>query len=130
VEERATPSAADVQAAPATTCVVDERWAGRVAVVAASGVVDMLTAPELEHAVRAALDKKPTGLVIDFTDVDFLASAGMGVIVAVHEEISSDMRFCIVADGPATSRPLKLVGIADLVKLYATIDEALSALSA
>ncbi len=43
---------------------------------------------------------KPTGLVIDFTDVDFLASAGMGVIVAVHEEVGSDMRFCIVADGP------------------------------
>ena len=90
----------------------------------------MLTAPDLEQAVRAALDQKPAGLVIDFTDVDFLASAGMGVIVAVHQEIGSEMRFCIVADGPATSRPLKLVGIADLVKLHATVDEALSALSA
>lgn len=130
MEKRVTSRATDAPAAPATTCIVDERWVGRVAVVAASGVVDMLTAPELEQAVRAALDKKPTGLVIDFTDVDFLASAGMGVIVAVHEEVGSDMRFCIVADGPATSRPLQLVGIADLVKLYATIDEALSALSA
>lgn len=129
-DERTTGRAAGSPELPPTTCVVDERWVGRVVVVAASGVVDMLTAPELDQAVRAALDKKPGGLVIDFTDVDFLASAGMGVIVAVHEEIGSELRFCIVADGPATSRPLKLVGIADLVKLYATVDEALSALSA
>jgi len=130
VDERTTSSAADAIASPAPACVVDERWVGRVVVVAASGVVDMLTAPELERAVRAALDQKPAGLVIDFTDVDFLASAGMGVVVAVHEEIGSELRFCIVADGPATSRPLKLVGIADLVKMYATVDEAMSALSA
>jgi anti-sigma B factor antagonist len=130
VDERTTGSSAEMPASPATTCVVEERWVGRVAVVAASGVVDMLTAPQLERAVRVALDEKPAGLVIDFTDVDFLASAGMGVIVAVHEEIGSEMRFCIVADGPATSRPLRLVGIADLVKLYATVDEAMSAMSA
>ena len=129
MDELTTPRTPDL-VPPAAACVVDERWFGRVVVVAASGVVDMLTAPELERAARAALDKNPTGFVIDFTDVDFLASAGMGVIVAMHEEIGSDMRFCIVADGPATSRPLKLVGIADLVKLYATVDEALAALSA
>jgi hypothetical protein len=33
-----------------------------------------------------------------------------------------------VADGPATSRPLKLVGIADIVPLFATLDDALAAL--
>ena len=68
--------------------------------------------------------------MIDFSDVEFLASAGMGVLVAVHDEVTPDIHFCVVADGPATSRPLKLVGIADLIKLYATRDEALSALSA
>jgi anti-sigma B factor antagonist len=121
----------DEQHATKTTgCVVDEEWVGRVVVVSVSGVVDMLTAPQLEQAIRAALDKKPGGLVVDFAEVEFLASAGMGVLVAVHDEVTPDMRFCVVADGPATSRPLKLVGIADLIELYATRDEALSALSA
>lgn len=121
----------DEQHATKTTgCVVDEEWVGRVVVVSVSGVVDMLTAPQLEQAIRAALDKKPGGLVVDFAEVEFLASAGMGVLVAVRDEVTPDMRFCVVADGPATSRPLKLVGIADLIELYATRDEALSALSA
>jgi len=35
----------------------------------------------------------------------------------------------VVADGPATSRPLRLVGIADIIDLYATLDEALAALT-
>lgn len=117
-------------ATKATTCILGEEWIGRVVVVSASGVIDMLTAPQLERAIRAALDQKPAGLVIDFTNIEFLASAGMGVLVAVHDEVTPDTRFCVVADGPATSRPLKLVGIADLIKLYATRDEALSALSA
>jgi anti-sigma B factor antagonist len=35
----------------------------------------------------------------------------------------------VVADGPATSRPLKLVGVTDVVDLYATLDEALAVLT-
>ncbi len=116
--------------APSTTCVVGEEWVGRVAVVSVSGVVDMLTAPQLEEGIQSALGQNPTGLIVDFTEVEFLASAGMGILVATHDEASEDVRFCVVADGPATSRPLKLVGIADMIPLYATRNEALAAQSA
>ncbi len=126
------PTTSETLAVPpkAATCAVSEEWTGRVVVVSASGVVDMLTAPELDRAIRAALAQQPDGVVIDFTEIEFLASAGMGVLVAIHDEVTPDVRLCVVADGPATSRPLKLVGIADLIKLYATREEALSALSA
>jgi len=52
------------------------------------------------------------------------------VLVAVHDEVTPNVSFCVVADGPATSRPLKLVGIADIVRVYPTLDEALAALNA
>lgn len=92
-----------------------------------AGVVDMLTSPELETAIDTALQQKPGAVVIDFTDVEFLASAGMGVLVAAHDKAGSEVEISVVADGPATSRPLKLVGIADIVKLYPSLDEALAA---
>jgi anti-anti-sigma factor len=111
-----------------STCVVSESSVDEVAIVAASGVIDMLTAPQLEEALRAALDKKPGSLVVDLTGVEFLASAGMGVLVAAHEEAGETTRLCVVAEGPATSRPLKLVGIADIVPLFATLDEAIASL--
>ena len=71
----------------------------------------------------------PPAVVVDLSAVEFLASAGMGVLVAAHEDLTPAIRFAVVADGPATSRPLKLVGIADVVGLYATLDEALTALA-
>ncbi|BBX52430.1 MULTISPECIES: STAS domain-containing protein [Mycobacteriaceae] len=114
-------------AAASSNCVVTERWVDRVAVVSVSGVVDMLTSPQLETAIDTALDQRPAGVVVDFTDVEFLASAGMGVLVAAHDKAGSDVTLRVVADGPATSRPLKLVGIADIVSLHPNLDEALAA---
>jgi anti-sigma B factor antagonist len=111
-----------------STCVVRESSVDEVAIVAASGVIDMLTAPQLEDALQAALEKKPGSLVVDLTEVEFLASAGMGVLVAAHEKAGDETRLVVVAEGPATSRPLKLVGIADIVPLFATLDEAVASL--
>ncbi|MCW2512172.1 MAG: anti-sigma-factor antagonist [Mycobacterium sp.] len=115
--------------ASGSTCEVSERLIGKIAVIATSGVVDMITAPQLEDAIKAALAKSPEGIVVDLTDVEFLASAGMGVIVAAHDAAPEEIGIHIVAEGPATSRPLKLVGIADIVPLHSTLDEALAAFS-
>jgi anti-sigma B factor antagonist len=128
LNEQRESSTDDALAASGSTCDVTERWVGEVAIVAVSGVIDALTAPQFEEALRGASAKKPAGLVVDLTAVDFLASAGMGVLVAAHDAAGDATRFCVVADGPATSRPLKLVGIADIVPLYATLDDALEAL--
>ena len=94
-----------------------------------AGVVDMLTAPQLEEAIAAAGKESPRGLIVDLSAVD-LASVGMGILVAARDELPPSVQFAVVADGPATSRPLKLVGIADIVGLHATLDEALAALTA
>jgi anti-anti-sigma factor len=130
LNEHREPSNDGATASAASTCEVTESWVGEVAVVAAAGVIDMLTAPKLEEALRTAVGNKPEGLIVDLTAVEFLASAGMGALVAAHDAKDDGTRFCVVADGPATSRPLKLVGIADIVPLYATLDEALAALRA
>lgn len=117
-------------AANSAACVIGEEWVGSVAVLAVSGVVDMLTAPALDEAITTALGKAPAALVVDLSDVEFLASAGMGVLVAAHDRAVPQVRFAVVADGPVTSRPLKLVGIADIVSLYPRLDAALSDLTA
>jgi anti-sigma B factor antagonist len=112
------------------SCVLQERWVERVAVVSAAGTVDMLTSPQLEERIAAVLDQGPAALVIDLTDVEFLASAGMSVLIAAHQKAGSDVGFAVVADGPVTGRPLKLVGVADIVDVFPTLDEALAKLAA
>lgn len=111
-----------------TGCVISEEWFGRTVVLGASGVIDMLTSPQLEVSIATSLEKNPTAIIVDLTDVDFLASAGMGVLVAARDQASPEIGFGVVASGPATSRPLKLVGLAEIVGLFSTLDEARAAL--
>ncbi|BBY47261.1 anti-sigma factor antagonist [Mycolicibacterium arabiense] len=103
-----------------------ETWFGDVAVLGVSGELDMLTAPELARVIEAVARKKPAALVVDLSAVDFLASAGMSTLITAHEDIAPQARFAVVADGPATSRPLRLVGIDQIFAVYRTLDDALA----
>lgn len=114
----------NVATAPNGGCVINEQWSGRTVVISASGVLDMLTSPQLEASITASLQKRPAALIVDLTKVEFLASAGMGVLVAARDQAQDAVKFGVVASGPATSRPLKLVGLAELIGLYPTLDEA------
>lgn len=68
-------------------------------------------------------------MIIDLTDITFLASTGVSILVKAQEQAGSDVRFGIVADGPATSRPIKLLGLDDALAVYPTLNEALRAVS-
>ncbi|MCV7090168.1 STAS domain-containing protein [Mycobacterium interjectum] len=109
-----------------TTFDVGKHQLDDAVVLSVSGEVDMLSAPQLAEAVRAALAERPPALVIDLTKVDFLASAGMTVLVTAQAEVAPPTRFAVVANGPATSRPIKLMGLDKVLALYSTLDSALS----
>lgn len=121
-------SAANNLVSTSSSCLISEEWIGRSVVISVSGVLDMLTSPELEASISLALNKAPSAIIVDLTDVDFLASAGMGVLVAARDQADPDVRFGVVAYGPATSRPLTLVGLADMIGLYPTLLQARLAL--
>lgn len=128
----ATPRLTNSGTSPAAHagCVISEEWTGRTVVISVAGVLDMLTAPQLEAGIAASLPKNPSAIIVDLTDVDFLASAGMGVLVDACERADGSVKFRVVADGPATSRPLNLLGLADMLGLHPTLDAARATLGA
>ena len=109
--------------------ITDSRIDG-VALISVAGVLDMLTSPELGAHIGATLDADPSAVIVDLTDVVFLSSAGMSVLVAARDRADDGPRFAVVADGPATSRPIQLVGLAERIGLFATVEEARAALQA
>jgi anti-sigma B factor antagonist len=102
---------------------------GGLAVVSVGGSVDMLTAPGLSESIDGALAKKPKGLIVDLSKVEFLGSAGISVLMKTRETLGDATPFCVVADGPATHRPLTLLGINELMSLYRRLDDAVSKLT-
>jgi anti-sigma B factor antagonist len=58
-----------------------------VAVFALAGRLDTLTAPELEHALDASLNDVST-LTFDFSELEYLSSAGLRVLLAAQKRMN------------------------------------------
>ena len=101
-----------------------------VAVLTVGGEVDLATVPALETAIDEALATQPTALVVDLSDVEFLASAGLQTLVTTQEKLGTSIQFAVVAEGAATSRPIQLTGLDEIFELYPTRAEAVTAVKA
>lgn len=100
-----------------------------VAVLAVSGEIDLATIPAFEVAITDALSQRPAALIVDLSGVDFLASAGLQALVATHEKIGGSAKFAVVAVGPATSRPIQLTGLDQILSLRSSLDDARAAVA-
>lgn len=97
-------------------------------VLTVRGELDVVTAPVLVEAIGTALAAAPSAIVVDLLGVEFLASAGMSVLFEASQTATdASTWFGVVADGPATSRPMKIVGLDQELRLYVTMDDALRA---
>jgi len=105
--------------------VHNETVHGTVEIVHARGAVDLLTGPELERCIEVALAEQPSAIIVDLTDVDFLASFGMSILLRANERLSPGTSMVVVADGPATSRPMEILGLTDVLTVRATVHAAL-----
>ncbi|MBI3228047.1 MAG: STAS domain-containing protein [Mycolicibacterium cosmeticum] len=106
-----------------------QTWHDTTVVISCSGVVDMLTVPDLNQLLTTALDKQPSAVVIDLTDTTFFASCGMSTLVETQDQLPSEVPLIVVADGPVTRRPLELVGLAAVLTIRPTLDVAFAELA-
>lgn len=121
------PSQSPIQATE--ICTFIECRYDRTVVISCSGELDMLTSPMLARRIADAVDKQPSALIVDLTDVVFLASAGMQVLVQAHDDVGPAIEFVVVADGPFTHRPMTIVGVDEIFAMRATLDAALEYVS-
>jgi anti-sigma B factor antagonist len=96
-------------------------------VLRVAGEVDLLTAPELKAEIEQALGAEPRVLVVDLSEVGFLGSSGLAVLVQAQELAGERTDVRVVANSPATLDPLLVVGLGQHLAVFATRDEALSA---
>lgn len=99
----------------------------RASVLHVVGEIDTLTAPLL----RAQLDGQIAGvplLVLDLTEVTFLGSAGLAVLVAAKDEAENrDHRLRIVPGSRIVVRALQATGLLSIFDIADGVPEALEA---
>jgi anti-sigma B factor antagonist len=101
-----------------------------IAVLAISGEIDIASAPTVERAIAAVLAEDPPSLIIDLLGVQFLASAGVGIMVKTRDKFVDCQRFSVVAQGLMTRRVIELLDLDRVLLLQETVEEALSAAKA
>jgi anti-anti-sigma factor len=97
---------------------------GDVAVLHVTGALDLALAPKLQQLVDRASRSGPRLLVLDLTGVDFLASAGMAVLLKTHRQRAEPTSVRVVAAGRRTMRPLELTRLTDELAVYPTVAAA------
>ena len=117
------------------TTSVEDRYG--IAVLAVGGEIDMVTAPQFEKAIDDVLADDPPTLVIDLTEVTFLASVGLRLLARANERFvlaTANKRcgesggFAVVAGAPATIRPIELTDLHEVFDVYLSLDDALAAM--
>ena len=108
--------------------VTSERFAAAT-VVAAAGEIDLLTAEDLAVAVRAALASRPGTVVIDLTNVRFLASSGLSVLLEAKRAAgeSGQLLRVVAAEHRAVASSLAISGLADHLTVCGSLEAALRA---
>lgn len=120
--EHMTPDITEEQA-PFSTVT---EWSGRTSFVTANGEVELVNAPRLGAALDQVVDERPDVLVLDITAVTFLSSAGLAVLVRAHRNSSAvGALFRVVANNPATLRPIQLMGLDQEFEVFADGEGAL-----
>ncbi|MEU3550639.1 STAS domain-containing protein [Streptomyces longwoodensis] len=111
--------------------------AGRLAVTATvmDGIRVLHLAGELDHdtgeTLRQALDVTGTArprIVMDMRQVTFMDSTGLNILIAAHKTVAPADGWIRIAEArEAVLRPLRLVGLDNLIACRPTLHEALAA---
>ena len=107
-----------------TMDVALERAPGHTLVTVA-GEVDLATAPALASALSEVTEADGP-LVIDLTEVAFLDSSGLSVLLQARERLGGGGVVRLVAKRPAILRVLAVTGLDEVFSVFPTVGEAAS----
>ena len=87
-------------------------------VVALEGEIDLATVPEAERLITEAEAGNPGRLVIDLSQVTFMDSSGLRVLLTAHRRAEEDGRsFALVKGSDTVNRLLEVTGLAERLEL-------------
>lgn len=97
-------------------------------VVYMMGELDHHSAEEVRSKIDDRLDRLGiTKLILDFTNVTFMDSSGIGVVIGRYKKVclrKGDI--CITNVSGAVKRVFELSGLFKIIKLYDNVEQALS----
>ncbi|RKQ87205.1 anti-sigma B factor antagonist/stage II sporulation protein AA (anti-sigma F factor antagonist) [Solirubrobacter pauli] len=90
---------------------IESREADGTVLLALSGELDLAGAPELDAAL-SSVREAGKGLTIDLSELDFIDSSGLGVLVRFHNAAgTAGYEYSVIAGPPPVHRAFVLSGL-------------------
>jgi len=82
------------------------------------GELDMASTPRLKEALRAALERRPSMLAVDLSELGFIDSVGIGALIgAAPRAASAGCSFVLRSPRRSVQRVLRLTGVEQLLAI-------------
>ena len=107
---------------------IDFKSKGNLLIVELSGELDHHSAQEVRVKIDDRLDRfNIKKLVFDFSEVSFMDSSGIGVIIGRYKKISVRNGVVAIASvSRSIKRIFELSGMFKVINVYSTVDEAIA----
>lgn len=100
----------------------------QVKVINVSGFLDAHSFPEVEKALNIIMDKGSYHLVLNLGGLDYISSAGLGVLIGVAKKVREKKGDLKLSQLPEKIyRIVNLLGFSRILDIFNTDEEALSA---
>jgi anti-sigma B factor antagonist len=96
-------------------------------VVRLRGELDLYNAGEVRDALASVASSAPRRVVVDLEEVEFVDSTTLGVFVEARAALKGTAAFVLAAPGPEPRRALEVSGLARVLEIRETVEEARSA---
>ncbi len=98
---------------------------GSCLLISAEGELDLHTCEEFRKTVDEARDAKPRHLVFDLSEVTYIDSTALGVLVVLQRQWKEPLH--LVVRQRHQQRLLRVTGLDEVFAVHASLDEALTA---
>ena len=100
---------------------------GDVCVVKLGGELDLYNAQAVRKVLVEACSNGPQRVVVDLSEVEFIDSTGLGVLIEARMKLRNRQAFLLAAPGLETRRALETSGLDRQFAVYESVSEALLA---
>jgi anti-sigma B factor antagonist len=98
---------------------------GDAVVVRLGGELDLYNAPAVREALESALAERTSRIVVDLSEVVFVDSTALGVLIDARGRVDRRESFVLAAAGVETRRTLAVSGLDRHFAVTDSVDEAL-----
>ena len=95
-----------------------------VLTLALEGRLDSATSPGLENALKNSLEEIDS-LVLDFSKVDYVSSAGLRSLLGAHKQMSAQGNMKITNANEGVMEIFKMTGFANVLSIEQALDQNL-----